>query len=107
MENIKYTALWATMFVCKSNLEYIKLQGFFEQKKVAQYQFIVWKTIRFQNELFAKFWFTLEHFMVEPNFLKGKTLYFELLFSKTLFFIQNKHLNITSAINPPLMTIFP
>lgn len=55
MENIKYTALWATMFVCKSNLEYIKLQGFFEQKKVAQYQFIVWKTIRFQNELFAKF----------------------------------------------------
>jgi hypothetical protein len=45
--------------------------------------------------------------MVEPNFLKGKTLYFELLFSKTLFFIQDKHLNITSAINPPLKTILP
>jgi hypothetical protein len=45
--------------------------------------------------------------MVEPNFLKGKTLYFELLFSKTLFFIQNKNLNITSAINPPLKTILP
>ena len=51
--------------------------------------------------------FTLICFMVEPNFLKGKTLYFELLFRKTLFFIQNKNLNITSAINPHLETILP
>jgi hypothetical protein len=43
--------------------------------------------------------------MVEPNFLKWKILYLELLFRKTLFFIQNKHFKITSAINPPLETI--
>jgi hypothetical protein len=39
--------------------------------------------------------------------LKGKTLYFELLFRKTLFLIQNKHLMITSEINPSLETILP
>ena len=65
------------------------------------------ENIRCQNELSAKFCFTLECFTVKLNFLKGKTLYFELLFRKTLFFIQNKHVIITSAINPPLDTILP
>lgn len=45
--------------------------------------------------------------MVEPYFLKGKILYLELLFRKRLFFIQNKHLKIISAINPLLETILP
>jgi hypothetical protein len=40
---IKYTVFCATLIVSKSKLEYIKLHGFFE-KKVAQYQFIGWKT---------------------------------------------------------------
>jgi hypothetical protein len=45
--------------------------------------------------------------MVEPNFVKGKSLYFELLFRKALFFIQNINLNTTSAINSTLETILP
>jgi hypothetical protein len=65
------------------------------------------ENIRCQNEFCVKFCFTLTCFMVEPNFLNGKTLYLELLFGKTLFFIQNKHFKVTSAINPPLETILP
>jgi len=65
------------------------------------------ENIRCQNKLRAKFCFTLKCFTVKPNFLKGKTLYFGFLFRKTLFFIQNKHVIITSAINPPLETILP
>jgi hypothetical protein len=45
--------------------------------------------------------------MVEPNFLNGKTLHLELLFGKTLFFIQIKHFKIKSEIIPPLETILP
>jgi hypothetical protein len=65
------------------------------------------ENIRCQNQLCVKFCFTLVYFMVEPNFLNGKTLHLELLFEKTLFFFQNKHFKIKSAINPPLETILP
>jgi len=106
IEHIKYTLLCVTLILSKSKQEYIKLHGFFE-KKSCTISVLGVENISCQNKLCIKFCFTLICFRVEPNFLRGKILYFELHFRKTLFFIQNINLNITSAINPPLETILP
>jgi hypothetical protein len=91
---MKYIVLCVTLIVSKSKLKYIKLHSFLKNKVAAIPVHRV-ENIRCKNELRVKFCFTLVY------------LYLELLFGKTLFFIQNKHFKITSAINPPLETILP